>query len=171
MRYRTAAAFRRALEDRLRAHSRERGIALTGLRKQLVFDRLLARLLQVARGRWVLKGALALDFRFPDAARATSTRPKDLIDILLVASIASLEADRFQQALATTFERRGTHSFPDQLPKPPEDWRGSYARLARAADLSDDLSEAYERAARFVDPILRGVARGQWDPLRGEWME
>jgi hypothetical protein len=36
-----------------------------------VFDRLLARLVVVAPNRWVLKGALALDFRLGDRTRTT----------------------------------------------------------------------------------------------------
>jgi hypothetical protein len=46
------------------------------LRKEVVFDRLLARLLVAARGRWVLKGGLALDYRF--GARARTTKDMDL---------------------------------------------------------------------------------------------
>jgi len=42
-----------------------------------VFERLLARLLVVAPNRWVLKGALALDFRL--GARSRSTKDMDLV--------------------------------------------------------------------------------------------
>jgi hypothetical protein len=71
VRYATAAAFRRALEDRLLARSSETGLSLSRLRKEVAFDRMLARLLDVAPGRWVLKGGLALDYRFGDRARTT----------------------------------------------------------------------------------------------------
>ena len=71
MRYASAAAFRRALEDRLLAQSQQTGRSLARLRKEVVFDRLLARLLAVAPGRWVLRGGLALDYRFGDRARTT----------------------------------------------------------------------------------------------------
>ena len=59
MRYATAAALRQALETRLLALSRSQGSSLVRLRKEVVFDRLLARLLVTAPGRWVLKGGLA----------------------------------------------------------------------------------------------------------------
>ncbi|OGN86634.1 MAG: hypothetical protein A2X23_00300 [Chloroflexi bacterium GWC2_73_18] len=52
------------------------GRPLVRLRKEVVFDRLLARLLVVAPGRWVLKGGLALDYRF--GARARTTKDVDL---------------------------------------------------------------------------------------------
>lgn len=69
MRYTNAAAFRTALEARLLARSKETGLSLVRLRKAVVFDRLLARLMVVAPGRWFLKGALALDYRLGDRTR------------------------------------------------------------------------------------------------------
>jgi hypothetical protein len=79
MRYPTAAAFRRALEDRLNRRARTTGETATRLRKNVVFQRLLARLLVVSPGRWILKGGLALDFRLSDrGARPRSTKDMDL---------------------------------------------------------------------------------------------
>jgi hypothetical protein len=46
-------------------------LSLVRLRKEVAFDRLLARLLEVAPGRWILKGGLALDYRFGERARTT----------------------------------------------------------------------------------------------------
>lgn len=71
MKYATAGGFRTALETRLLAQSRQTGVSLLRLRRAVVFDRLMARLLVVARARWVLKGALALDFRLGDKTRVT----------------------------------------------------------------------------------------------------
>jgi len=71
VRYTTAGAFRIALETRLLARARESGVSIVRLRKTVVFDRLLARLLVVAPDRWHLKGALALDFRLGPGTRAT----------------------------------------------------------------------------------------------------
>jgi hypothetical protein len=71
MKYTTAGAFRTALETRLLARARESGVLIVRLRKTVVFERLLARLLVVAPGRWHLKGALALDFRLGPGTRAT----------------------------------------------------------------------------------------------------
>ena len=44
--YRSAADFRRALEDRLQDMARKEAIDLQRLRRQVAFDRLLARLFQ-----------------------------------------------------------------------------------------------------------------------------
>lgn len=71
MRYASAGAFRRALETRLAAQARETGRSIVRLRKEVAFDRLLARMFAVAPDGWVLKGALALDYRFGDRARTT----------------------------------------------------------------------------------------------------
>ena len=78
MKYRSGASFRRALEDRLRAQSLQTGTPLVRLRKMVVFDRFLARLIQDQPHAWVLKGGLALQLRLGDQARTT----KD-IDVLL----------------------------------------------------------------------------------------
>ena len=75
-RYATAQAFQHSLEARLHAISRETGRTVGRLRKEVVFARFLARLAQEAPDRWVLKGGLALDYRFGDRAR--STRDVDL---------------------------------------------------------------------------------------------
>ena len=88
MRYASAGAFRRALEMRLATHARDTDRSVVRLRKEVAFDRLLARLVAVAPERWVLKGALALDYRFGDRARAT----KD-IDLATAGDEASATAD------------------------------------------------------------------------------
>lgn len=71
MKYATATAFRAALEARLRSQATEGHASLVRLRKHVVFDRLLARLLVVSPNQWILKGGLALDFRYGDRARTT----------------------------------------------------------------------------------------------------
>jgi hypothetical protein len=71
-RYATSGAFRAALQDRLRlaAHGKSE-IWLVQRRKFMAFDRLLARLFLTAPERWILKGAVALDFRLGERARGT----------------------------------------------------------------------------------------------------
>jgi nucleotidyltransferase AbiEii toxin of type IV toxin-antitoxin system len=71
VRYATAVGFRTGLEARLLTHSTATGLSLVRLRKQVVFERLLARLLVVASNRWILKGGFALDLRLGIHARPT----------------------------------------------------------------------------------------------------
>ncbi|HKW35633.1 MAG TPA: nucleotidyl transferase AbiEii/AbiGii toxin family protein [Candidatus Acidoferrum sp.] len=71
--YATAAAFRRALEDRLQDIAGKESVDLQRLRRQVAFDRLLARLFQTAQpsaSPWVLKGGYAMELRIK-AARTT----------------------------------------------------------------------------------------------------
>jgi hypothetical protein len=58
-RYKTPAAFRRALTDRLREAAREGRWTLQQLQRQVAYDRLLDRLYLVDDG-WIVKGATAL---------------------------------------------------------------------------------------------------------------
>jgi hypothetical protein len=84
MRYATGAAFRMALEDRLRDESLSTGLPLSRLRKTIAFDRLLARMVTSSPDAWLLKGGFALQVRLEDRARAT----KD-IDLLLLETTES----------------------------------------------------------------------------------
>lgn len=63
MKYARPSAFRQALLSRLLQMAGELDTPAEYLRKRVVFERLLARLLTIAPNRWVLKGALALDLR------------------------------------------------------------------------------------------------------------
>jgi hypothetical protein len=77
MRYLSGAAFRRALEERLRTVSLASSIPLVRLRKMVAFDRFLARLVTDQPGHWILKGGLALQLRL--GARARTTNDVDLL--------------------------------------------------------------------------------------------
>ena len=79
MKYSSASAFRRALEDRLRQQSLQSGVPLVRMRKMIAFDRFLARLFQAQPSQWVVKGGLALQLRVGQRARTT----KD-IDLLML---------------------------------------------------------------------------------------
>jgi hypothetical protein len=74
--YATPAAFRQALEARLRRYAEEQGEELMRVRRQVAFDRLLARVFADRNGPWALKGGYALQLRF---AEARTTRDVDLI--------------------------------------------------------------------------------------------
>lgn len=65
--YTSARAFRTALEERLKRTSITEQTDLNRLRRQVSFDRLLARLFREESPPWVLKGGYALELRFKDA--------------------------------------------------------------------------------------------------------
>ncbi|MFO0726488.1 MAG: nucleotidyl transferase AbiEii/AbiGii toxin family protein [Myxococcota bacterium] len=107
--YNTPAAFKTALDQRLRDSSRT-GTAFARRRQLLVYDRFLARLVRVFGEGMMLKGGLVLELRL-DQARTT----KD-IDLRLIGSpndvLARLqEAGRLELGDFMTFEvgRDATH--------------------------------------------------------------
>jgi len=293
MRYATAAAFRQALDNRLKTEAATTGLGIARLRKRVAFELFLRRLVVVAPDRWVLKGALALDFRFhattrptrdmdlgraddedaatedfaaaqelalddfftfvarrtdafdnaddfrairfqvtaelagrvfdqfvvdvgfadsiswtPDAIETSdllsfagierirvpalplpqhiaeklhaytrkygtsgreSTRPKDLVDMLLISRSERLDASALRNAIEVTFGQREEQPLPANLPPPPASWRMAYGRLATEVDVEPDVDKAFASAAKFLDPILAGRTDGEWDPQHKRW--
>jgi hypothetical protein len=295
MKYGTPAAFRAALDERLKAEAQRTGLTTTRLRKRVAFELFLRRLVAVAPGRWVLKGAFALDLRLGVATRPTkdidlgrddsadaaieditaaqeldlddyfsfwatrtdafedtdefaairfhvraqlagrtfepfivdvgltdpivwtpdtimtsdflsfagiervevpavplpqhvaekahaytrrygeamqvSTRPKDLFDILLIATAEPMDAGALRESFERTFEHRARQPLPSALPAPPPDWEQPFARLAADVGLADDLHAAFSRTAAFLDPVLGGRNSGRWDPAARQWRD
>jgi len=107
MRYATAAAFRMALEERIKQRSSAEGTAIWRMRKRVAIERFLARLQASPDSPWLLKGAFALDLRFRDRAR--STKDLDLgIDISLLGR-APLE----RPEIAARLRQAAEHALPD----------------------------------------------------------
>lgn len=94
--YSTARALRGALEDRLKRIAAEEGADLQRLRRQVAFDRFLARLFSEPSAPWVLKGGYVMELRHKEAR---STRDIDLvIKQVPGASGADHLRDRLQQS-------------------------------------------------------------------------
>ena len=141
--YATAAAFRRALEDRLQDIAGKEGVDLQRLRRQVAFDRLPARLFQAGRPRalpWVLKGGYAMELRIK-AARATK-------DIDLTMRTASSPGDKKddQKNLAVLEKLQKAAAF-----------RGDDVFVYTIGEPISDLDAATYRGARFpVEARLDG---------------
>jgi hypothetical protein len=60
-----------ALEQRMKTETERTGFNLARLRKRVAFELFLRRLAQLVPDRWVLKGALALNFRLGGSSRST----------------------------------------------------------------------------------------------------
>ncbi|MHB0870261.1 MAG: nucleotidyl transferase AbiEii/AbiGii toxin family protein [Chloroflexota bacterium] len=105
------------------------------------------------------------------AAGHSSSRTKDLVDLVLIASLFPFPAGRLRGALRATFDARGTHPLPATLPSPPAGWGPAYRKLAAELGLQPEVSIGYQHAAAFLDPILGGAASdaAQWDPVRQTW--
>lgn len=135
MKYASAATFREALEDRLKERAGRDGAGVARLRKQVAFDRLLARLAEVAPSTWALKGGFALELRLADRARTTmdvglawSGAENELLDVLIDAATRDL-GDFFILTIECTADP------PDRL--------GGAHRLRVAASLAGRLFETF----------------------------
>lgn len=107
------------------------------------------------------------------ASRATSTRYKDVVDLVAIASASSVEAEAQMTALASESDRREI-KLPQRFAVPDRElWIPGYAAEARRSLLAvaQTLDEALSIVASFLDPLLEGRARGSWEPARGSWSE
>src|ERR1017187_2418188 len=113
--YATAGAFRRALENRLKRIAHEEKVDVNRLRRQVAFDRLLARLFLPDQAPWVLKGGYALELIF-DKARATID-----IDLTLPTAADKTTASRFLGPslliLDSSFLLRGLCGTAEAMPR------------------------------------------------------
>src|SRR5829696_1992784 len=100
--YRTAAAFKTALEDHLRKLAAARGIPFSTLQLKFTIERLLARLFAADPAPWLLKGGFAMDLRFRPKARTTKDVDLSvaLVSVDPTAPLASLR-ERLQEAADT----------------------------------------------------------------------
>lgn len=101
---------------------------------------------------------------------APSTRVKDLIDLVLIGTSATLDATTLARALKDTFEHRGHHDMPTSLPEPPAQWAPPFGVLAREVELPPSLIDGFAAASAMLDPVLRGtITDGRWDCGHGRW--
>jgi hypothetical protein len=105
--YATAGAFRRALEERLKNISMAEQVDINRLRRQVSFDRLLARLFRDDALPWVLKGGYALELRFK-SARSTID-----IDLTVQRVTGAAEGREAVQAIREMLQERATVSLDD----------------------------------------------------------
>lgn len=75
-----------------------------------------------------------------------SSRVKDLVDMALLLRNGA-DVDKLRNSLKIVFTTRETHEIPSTLPRPPEDWRVPYARLAAGLPVPSDLDAGYELVA------------------------
>lgn len=100
--YASANAFRRAVEDRLKAEARVQGRPLDELRREFLFQRFHALLLfSEPRGQWVLKGGASLLMRLAGA------RFRKDLDLLRLGDLTANQAISEMRAL--TAARAGDH--------------------------------------------------------------
>ncbi len=97
-----------------------------------------------------------------------SSRVKDLIDIDVIANTTPIDSARLRATLDTISTKRATHPVPLQLPPPPQNWAGTWSKLAANLPIPATLTDGYQAAAEFLDPILAGaITNHNWEPETG----
>ncbi len=108
---------------------------------------------------------------YGDVGTVQSTRVKDLIDLVVIASTTALSAGHLRTAMMEVFEGHRGHAVPLHLPPPPPSWRRPYATMAQSVAVDVDLAVGYAHAAAFLNPILSSQVSmtAAWDPLQRRW--
>lgn len=99
-----------------------------------------------------------------------SSRYRDLVDLVLIATTQGIDADALRSALLGGLGR--TDLQPDlRLELPSADWPEGYRRIAtEVPDLAyDDAGEALGIVRRLVEPVLAGLTNARWNPGRQRW--
>lgn len=105
-------------------------------------------------------------------SEAPSTRFKDLVDLVAIATEGSVKAEVQMAALASEAKRRQT-GFPDRFAVPVRElWERGYAAEASRSllPIAKTLDDALAVVTPFLDPLLNGTATGKWDPKAGRWV-
>jgi Nucleotidyl transferase AbiEii toxin, Type IV TA system len=100
-----------------------------------------------------------------------SSRFKDLMDLVTLATRAELASEALHYALTSEATRRDIE-LPTRFDVPDDvGWEQGYAAEARRAVVptASTLAEALAVVRPFLDPVLDGAARGKWHADRGVW--
>lgn len=103
---------------------------------------------------------------------APSSRPKDLADLVWLATHEPFSAHDLTAARDETFLSRATHRLPPELPSPPPEWARPYAEMAQQVGIAIEMVTGYEQAQAFLDPVLSGAASEAacWEAARQRWI-
>jgi hypothetical protein len=83
-----------------------------------------------------------------------NSRVKDLIDILLLMRMRTLDLGKLNTNLQKVFKVRNTHALPLKLPAPPPEWMEPYSTLAEECGLEKNLSLAFQEVSSFFSSFL-----------------
>ena len=99
-----------------------------------------------------------------------SSRPKDLIDMVLISELADFHARRLRQVVEEVFATRATHELPAQLPPPPSQWARPYRTLATEVGIDPDPGHGHGQVARLINTLFAGISlEDRWDREALAW--
>jgi Nucleotidyl transferase AbiEii toxin, Type IV TA system len=82
---------------------------------------------------------------------APNSRVKDLVDMILLIQMETMDSAILEQAIHTTFELRGTHAVPSILAKAPESWTSPFDAMTKECGLALTLSEAVQMLTIYLE--------------------
>jgi len=103
---------------------------------------------------------------------APSSRYRDLVDLVLMATTQTVFAEELATALNSEFTSRGL-DMPTRVELPSDDWINGYAAEAQNAPGCKilDVEDALPIVRALLEPVLTGRATGSWDPHRLTWLD
>ncbi|MBD9704123.1 nucleotidyl transferase AbiEii/AbiGii toxin family protein [Streptomyces caniscabiei] len=108
--------------------------------------------------------------------QGTSSRYRDLADLLLISQREKINGAAACQAIHQEAEQRRQGGIDVTLPRsfevPGPDWHDKYpsaAALVLGLQGCRTLPEAVQAAQTFLDPLLDSTVAGDWDPARAAW--
>jgi hypothetical protein len=100
-----------------------------------------------------------------------SSRERDLVDLVVLATTQAVEAQQLRTAIHTEARKRGLGTVTT-LTLPPA-WGRSYERDAKkvpACSQHPTIDDARQLMAAFIDAVLQDEhVRGNWDPATLTW--
>lgn len=99
-----------------------------------------------------------------------SSRHRDLVDLVLIATTQQLDAHELRVALLSEYAHRNL-DVPARVELPDPSWVAGYAReAAKVVGLSQQTaSEGLAVAQQLLEPVLQGLVTGTWDPESQYW--
>lgn len=86
-----------------------------------------------------------------------NTRVKDLADMIWFVERYGFASAALIDACAATFDRRGEHRWPPEIPTVPDAWSRPYGALRKEMGLDPETpAAARDKLARFLEPVLTG---------------
>ena len=81
---------------------------------------------------------------------STNSRVKDLVDMILLIQMGTMNKAILKQAIQTTFELRGTHPIPTTLLEPPESWSSPFLAMIKECDMEMTLHGALKLIVAYL---------------------
>lgn len=151
--FKTAAAFRTSLEERLKQTATESGVQLNSLRLKVVIERLLARLFSGNNPPWLLKGGYAMELRYRPRARTT----KDIdLSVKTGEGVLAARLERIRDEIQEAAEHDLGDFFVFQIGMPSSELQGAPdggARFPVTALLAGRTFAKFHLDIGFGDPI------------------